>query len=280
MGRTLRSKLEVSGIYLVVLIMFAVILYPLLWAVSISLNPGTSLYSAKLIPDNLSLEHYRWLFTNPQSDYGLWYKNTIIVAVCNAVASVTMVSLLAYVFSRFRFTGRKYGIYTFLLLQMFPVLMGMVAIYLLLNLVNLLDTFTGLILIYAVGGLPMNVFLVKGYLDTIPRDLDESATMDGAGHLTVFFRILMPLTAPILAVVGLFTFMAPFMDFLTPRIILRSPEKYTLALGLYNFINDKFSNNFTIFAAGTILIAVPIATVFLLLQRFLISGLADGATKG
>jgi len=275
-----RSALEVSGIYLVVLIMFAVILYPLVWAFSMSLNPGTSLFALKLIPDNWSLEHYRWLFTNPRSDYALWYKNTLIVAFANGIASVCLVTILAYAFSRFRFVGRKNSIYTFLLLQMFPVLMGMVAIYLLLNTVNLLDTFTGLILIYVFGGLPMNVFLVKGYLDTIPRDLDESAKMDGAGYMTIFFRILIPLAKPIVAVVALFTFMAPFFDFLTPRIIIRSPEKFTLALGLYNFINDKFANNFTIFAAGTILIALPIATVFLLLQRYLISGLADGATKG
>ncbi|ANE48657.1 arabinogalactan ABC transporter permease [Paenibacillus swuensis] len=280
MKSSLKSKLELTGIYAIVLFMFTLIMYPLLWALSISLNPGTSLFSAKMIPDNWSLEHYKWLFTDPRSDYVLWYKNTLIIAFANAAASVAMVSLVAYVFSRFKFIGRKYGIYTFLLLQMFPVLMGMVAIYLLLNLANLLDTFTGLILIYLIGGLPMNVFLVKGYLDTLPRDLDESAKMDGAGHLTIFFRILLPLTRPILAVVGLFTFMAPFMDFLTPRIILRSPEKFTLALGLFSFINDKFANNFTIFAAGTILIAIPIATVFLILQRYLISGLADGATKG
>jgi arabinogalactan oligomer/maltooligosaccharide transport system permease protein len=144
----------------------------------------------------------------------------------------------------------------------------------------LLDTFAGLIILYVIGGLPMNVFLVKGYMDTIPRELDESATMDGAGHLRTFFQILLPLSRPILAVVALFTFMAPFMDFLTPRIIFRSPEKYTLALGLYNFVNDAFSNNYTIFAAGAILIALPIAVIFLFLQRFLISGLADGATKG
>jgi arabinogalactan oligomer/maltooligosaccharide transport system permease protein len=280
MKRSLKSTLELSGIYMVVLIMFIVILYPLVWAFSMSLNPGTSLFALKLIPDNLSLEHYRWLFTDPKSNYTLWYKNTLIVAFANGLASVCLVSIIAYVFSRFRFFGRKNSIYTFLLLQMFPVLMGMVAIYLLLNTVNLLDTFTGLILIYVFGGLPMNVFLVKGYLDTIPRDLDESAKMDGAGYLTIFFRILIPLARPIIAVVALFTFMAPFFDFLTPRIIIRSPEKFTLALGLYNFINDKFANNFTIFAAGTILIAIPIATVFLLLQRFLISGLADGATKG
>ncbi len=280
MKGSMKSALEVSGIYVVVLILFAVILYPLVWAFSMSLNPGTSLFALKLIPDNWSLEHYRWLFANPRSDYALWYKNTLIVAFANGIASVCLVSILAYAFSRFRFVGRKNSIYAFLLLQMFPVLMGMVAIYLLLNTVNLLDTFTGLILIYVFGGLPMNVFLVKGYLDTIPRDLDESAKMDGAGYLTIFFRILIPLAKPIVAVVALFTFMAPFFDFLTPRIIIRSPEKFTLALGLYNFINDKFANNFTIFAAGTILIALPIATVFLLLQRYLISGLADGATKG
>lgn len=280
MGRTLRSRLEVAGIYLVVLIMFAVILYPLLWAVSISLNPGTSMFSSKLIPDTLSLEHYKWLFYDPRSDYVLWYKNTIYVAVLNALFSVIMVGLVAFVFSRYHFAGRKYSIYAVLLMQMFPVLMGMVAIYLLLNLVGLLDTFAGLIIFYVVGGLPMNVFLVKGYMDTIPRDLDESAKMDGAGHLTTYFRILFPLVRPILAVVALFTFMAPFMDFLTPRIILRSPEKFTIALGLFSFINDKVGNNFTMFAAGTILVALPIAIVFLILQRYLIAGLSEGATKG
>lgn len=280
MGRKFKSRLEVAGIYLVVLVMFAVILYPLLWAAGISLNTGTSLFSAKMIPDNASLDNYRWLFTNPRSDYKIWYRNTVIVALITSVCAVSLVALVGYVISRFRFAGRKYGIYTFLLLQMFPVIMGMVAIYLLFNLVHLLDTFTGLIILYVIGGLPMNVFLVKGYMDTIPRELDESATMDGAGHLRVFFQILLPLSRPILAVVALFTFMAPFMDFLTPRIILRSQEKYTLALGLYNFVNDAFSNNYTIFAAGAILIALPIAVIFIFLQKFLISGLADGATKG
>ncbi|MFC5531411.1 sugar ABC transporter permease [Cohnella yongneupensis] len=280
MKHSLKSALEVSGIYIVILFMFVIILYPLLWAFSISLNPGTSMFSLKMFPDNWSLEHYKTLFTDPNSDYVLWYKNTLIVATAICVFSVALVSILAYIFSRFRFVGRKNTIYLFLLLQMFPVLMGMVAIYLLLNLVNLLDTFTGLILLYVFGGLPMNVFLVKGYLDTIPRDLDESAKMDGAGYMTIFFRILLPLARPIIAVVALFTFMAPFFDFLTPRIIFRDPENFTLALGLYNLINDKFANNFTLFAAGTMMIAIPIATVFLILQRFLISGLADGATKG
>lgn len=276
----MKNRLELAGIYLIVLFMFAVIAYPLLWTLSMSFNPGTSLFSTSLIPEDWSTRHYRWLFTDPRSDYLLWYKNTLFVAAVTSLASVILVSFVGFAFSRHEFVGRKYGIYLFLLLQMFPVLMGMVAIYLLLNIVGLLDSLWGLVLVYVGGGLPMNAFLVKGYLDTIPRDLDESAKIDGAGHLRIFFRILLPLARPILAVVALFNFMAPFMDFLLPRIVLRSPEKFTLALGLYNFINDKFANNFTIFAAGSILIAVPIAIVFVFLQRFLITGLTEGATKG
>ncbi|MBN2982420.1 MULTISPECIES: sugar ABC transporter permease [Cohnella] len=280
MKKSAKNRLELTGIYLIVLFVFAVIAYPLLWTLSISFNPGTSLFSSSIIPDVWSLKHYQWLFSDPSSDYLLWYKNTLLVASVTSVASVIIVAFVGFAFSRYEFVGRKYGIYSFLLLQMFPVLMGMVAIYLLLNVVGLLDSLWGLVIIYIGGGLPMNAFLVKGYLDTIPRDLDESAKMDGAGHFRIFFQILTPLAKPILAVVALFNFMSPFMDFLLPRIVLRDPEKFTLALGLYNFINDQFSNNFTRFAAGAILIAVPIAVVFLFLQRYLISGLAEGATKG
>lgn len=276
----MKNRLELAGIYLIVLFMFVVIIYPLLWTLSMSFNPGTSLFSTSLVPETVSTKHYQWLFTDPNSDYLLWYKNTLFVAAVSSAASVILVSFVGFAFSRYQFIGRKYGIYSFLLLQMFPVLMGMVAIYLLLNIVGLLDTLWGLVLVYVGGGLPMNAFLVKGYLDTIPRDLDESARIDGAGHLRVFFQILLPLAKPILAVVALFNFMSPFMDFLLPRIVLRSPEKFTLALGLYNFINDKFANNFTIFAAGSILVAVPIAIVFVFLQRYLITGLTEGSTKG
>lgn len=280
MRKSLKNRLELTGIYFIVLLMFIIIAYPLLWTLSLSFNPGSSLFSSSIIPEKWSITHYKWLFTDPSSNYLLWYKNTLLVATVTSIASVIVVSFVAFAFSRYEFIGRKYGIYSFLLLQMFPVLMGMVAIYLLLNTVGLLDSLWGLVIIYIGGGLPMNAFLVKGYLDTIPRDLDESAKIDGAGHFRIFFQILLPLAKPIIAVVALFNFMSPFMDFLLPRIILRSPEKFTLALGLFNFINDKFANNFTRFAAGAILIAVPIAVVFLFLQRYLISGLADGATKG
>lgn len=280
MNRKVKSRLEVTLMYLFFLIMFIVIAYPLLWAVMMSLNPGTNMLVTNLIPESITFEHYKWLFTNPRSDYLLWYKNSIIVAIANALGSVIITSLIAYAFSRYEFFGRKYGLYMFLLLQMFPALMGMVAIYILLNTIGLTDSLFGLLLVYLGGQIPFNAWLVKGYLDTIPKELDESAKIDGASHLRVFWSIILPLAKPILAVVALFNFMAPFMDFLLPRIVLTSPEKYTLALGLFNFINDQFSTNFTRFAAGAILIALPIAVVFLFLQRFLISGLTAGGTKG
>ncbi|MGD7045256.1 sugar ABC transporter permease [Jeotgalibacillus proteolyticus] len=280
MSRKAKSTLEVTLIYLFLAFMAVIIGYPLLWTVGMSLNPGTSLYSAQLIPDNWSLVHYKWLFTDPSSDYLIWYKNSVIVAIANAFFSVVLTSFVAYAFSRYRFVGRKYGLYAFLLLQMFPAMMAMVAIYVMLNMVGLLDSLIGLTLIYIGGQIPFNAWLVKGYFDTIPKELDEAARIDGAGHLGVFFRIMLPLAKPILGVVALFNFMAPFVDFLLPRIILRNPENFTLALGLFNFISNQFDNNFTRFAAGSILIAVPIAIVYLLSQRFLISGLTAGGTKG
>lgn len=280
MNRKTKNFIELSLMYLVIAIMAVIIIYPLVWAFGLSLNPSTSLYGAKIIPDNWSLVHYEWLFTSPRSNYLLWYKNTLIVAASASLIGTLITGFTAYAFSRYRFKGRTYGLYAFLLLQMFPVLMAMVALYILLNTIGLLDSLLGLIIIYIGGGIPMNSFLVKGYFDTLPQELDESAKMDGAGHFRIFFQILLPLAKPILAVVALFNFMGPFMDFILPRIVLRSPENFTLALGLFNFVNDQFANNFTRFAAGAILIAIPIATVYLFLQKYLIGGLASGATKG
>lgn len=280
MSRKTKNFIELSLIYLVVAVMFVIIFYPLLWALGVSLNPGQGLFGASMIPENWSLTHYQWLFTDPRSNYLLWYRNTLTVSTAVAIFGTLITGLTAYAFSRYRFKGRKNGLYAFLLVQMFPVLMAMVALYILLNTIGLLDSLLGLIIIYVGGSIPMNAFLVKGYFDTLPRELDESAKIDGAGHFRIFFQILLPLAKPILAVVALFNFMSPLMDFILPRIVIRSPENYTLALGLYNFVNDQFANNFTRFAAGAILVAVPIGLIYLYLQKYLITGLSSGATKG
>ncbi|MCJ0940308.1 sugar ABC transporter permease [Mammaliicoccus sciuri] len=280
MNKKNKNILRAIIMYGILIIMFIIIIYPLLWTLGLSLNSGSNLYGSSMIPKDASLKNYIYLLTDPSSDYLTWYKNTLIVATANALFSVIFVGLTSYAFSRYRFVGRKYGLIAFLILQMFPVLMAMVAIYILLNTIGLLDSLFGLTLIYIGGSIPMNAFLVKGYFDTIPKELDESAKIDGAGHMRIFFTIMLPLAKPILAVVALFNFMGPFMDFILPRILLRSPEKYTLAVGLFNFINDKFGNNFTVFAAGAMMIAIPISIIFLLLQRYLVTGLTAGATKG
>ncbi|WP_283811869.1 sugar ABC transporter permease [Paenalkalicoccus suaedae] len=281
MTRRTKSKLEVAAIYAVFVIMFIIIAYPLLWTIGMSVNPGRSLFAASMFPESWSFEHYRWLFfDDPRGRYLMWYQNSLFVASLTSLFSVIVAALTAYAFSRFTFKGRKNGLYILLVLQMFPILMAMVAIYLLLSMIGLIDNLWGLIIIYVGSSIPMMTFLVKGYFDTIPRELDEAARIDGAGPLRIFFTIMLPLAKPILAVVALFQFMTPFMDFLLPRIILRSEENFTLALGLFNFVSNEFDNNFTRFAAGAILVAIPIAAVFLFLQRYLISGLTAGGTKG
>src|SRR5699024_2710088 len=180
---------------LILAIVAVVIFYPLIWTVGMSFNQGTSLYSSSIIPENFSLDHYKWLFSSG-SDYLLWYKNSLIVSVTVAIGSVVITSLVAYAFSRYSFVGRKNGLYVFLLLQMFPVMMAMVALYIFLNMIGLLDSLTGLILIYLGGQIPFNAWLVKGYFDTIPRELDDAARIDGAGHLKVFWSIMLPLAKP------------------------------------------------------------------------------------
>lgn len=266
--------------YLVVLIMSAIILYPIVWIIGSSFNPGNSLSGSSIIPKNATLDHYKYLFDREQSDYLIWYWNSVKISFLTMLFSVIFISFTAYAFSRYRFIGRKNGLLTFLILQMIPNFAALIAIFVLALVTKLLDTHLALILIYVGGAIPMNTWLMKGYLDTIPKELDESARMDGAGHFRIFWQIVMPLAKPIISVVALFTFIGPFTDFILARIILRSEENFTLAVGLYDLISNQFGNEFTKFAAGSVLIAIPIAILFLSFQKYFVSGLTAGGTKG
>lgn len=266
--------------YLVILVMFLIILYPLAWIVGSSFNPGQSLSGSSIIPKNATLAHYKELFDLDQSNYLHWYWNSLKVSVFTMLLTVILVSFTAYSFSRYRFAGRKNGLLTFLVLQMIPNFAALIAIFILATMTKLIDTHLGLILVYAGGQIPMNTWLMKGYLDTIPKELDESAKIDGAGHLRIFFQIVMPLATPIISVVALFSFIGPFADFIIASILLRDNEKYTLAVGLYDMVAKQFGAEFTTFAAGAVLIAVPIAILFLSFQRYFVSGLTAGGTKG
>ncbi|VXB25898.1 galacto-oligosaccharides (galactan) oligomer permease [Bacillus sp. 349Y] len=266
--------------YLVIGIMFAVILYPVAWIIGSSFNPGQSLSGSSIIPKNATLAHYKELFNLEESNYMLWYWNSLKVSLSTMALTVCLVSLTAYAFSRYRFVGRKNGLMAFLVLQMIPNFAALIAIFVLALLTGLLNSHLGLILVYVGGQIPMNTWLMKGYLDTIPKELDESAKIDGAGHLRIFLQIVMPLAKPIIAVVALFSFISPFADFIIASILLRSEKMYTLPVALYDMVAKQFGAEFTTFAAGSVLIAVPIALLFLFFQKYFVSGLTAGGTKG
>ena len=187
-------------------------------------------------------------------------------------------SLGAYVLSRFRFTFKRPLLMTMLILQVFPSFVGMVAIYVLLYRMGGLDTLWGLVIFYLAGNMPFNTWLVKSYLDEVPRSLDEAARIDGASNFRVYVQIILPVARPILTFLAVTSFTAPWMDFILPKLILRSPENQTLALGLFSFVTDK-NNFFTTFAAGALIVAVPFVIFFVLTQKSLISSLAAGAVK-
>ena len=264
-------------IYAMLIIMALVVLVPIVWIVGSSFNDQSSLLSATAFPENPTASHYVKLIT--ETKFLNWYANTLKIAVVNMVISVIITSLTAYVFSRFKFKGKKTGLLSILILQMFPSFMGMMATYNILWQLNLLNTHFGLILTYAAGQIPYNTWLVKGYLSSIPRSLDDAARLDGASNLRIFGQIILPLMKPILIFVALNQFISPWMDFIFPRMILSSPEKKTLAIGLYDMINSNTNNNFTTFAAGAVLVALPITVLYVCLQKYLIQGVAAGANK-
>jgi len=267
--------LTISHIVLIIIAIFA--MYPALWVVLSSFRPGTALFSETLIPKTWTLIHYKELFNNFL--FGQWYLNTLKIAIISTVFSTTFVLLSGYVFSRFRFKGRK-GIMTSLfVIGMFPSFMSMIAVYILLLNMNLLNTHTALIFVYSAGAI-MGYILVKGYFDTIPKSLEESARLDGAGHFRVFFSIFLPLSRPLIVFLTVTSFAGAFNDFIFAQMVLRTKEQQTLAVGLYNMVNAAFATQFTIFAAGCVLVALPITILFMMMQRFLVEGLTAGADKG
>jgi arabinogalactan oligomer/maltooligosaccharide transport system permease protein len=267
--------------YGILILVILLIVYPLLWAIGASFNPGKSLVSTTMFPKNPTLNHYRELFAGKASlQYGQWYKNSLKISLFTMLGSLISVSFTAYAFSRFRFKGRQTSLILFLLLQMIPQFSALVALFVLAQMLGMMNNHWLLILIYIGGQIPMNTYLMKGYMDTIPRELDESAQIDGASNTTIFLRIVLPLSKPMLAVVAMNGFTGPLGDFILSSTILRTPESYTLPIGLYNLVNQAQGASYTTFAAGSILISIPVALVFLLLQKNFVSGLTTGGTKG
>lgn len=273
-----RERLMLTLTYIILTVTAIAVVYPIYWIILGALNPGSSLFRTSILPTGLTFQHFNDLFE--KTNYLLWYKNTLFVAVMNMILSTILVVSAAYAFSRFRFPGRRQGLMTMLVLQMFPSFMGMIAIFILLLQLNLLDNLWGLILVYAGGSIPFGAWLVKGYFDALPKSLEEAAKIDGASNSYIFFKVMMPLSVPILTFIAVTNFIGPWMDFIFARLVLRSNEKMTLAIGLFNMVTGRAGTDFTKFAAGALLVAIPITLLFMFLQRYIIEGLKAGANKG
>ncbi|MDR0897142.1 MAG: sugar ABC transporter permease [Oscillospiraceae bacterium] len=279
MPSKLLTGVRYACLYLILVVIVLLVLYPLLFTLSSAFgeSDGLATLSAYPFSSPLSLRQFKRLFE--ETKYINWYLNTLKIAAINSAISVAVTTVAAYIFSRFSFKGKKPMLMSMLVLQMFPSFAGMIALYVLVWRMGLLDNHFGLVLIYAAGSIPYNTWLIKSYLDTIPRSLDEAARVDGAGYFTTFYRIVLPIARPMVTFLAVTSFTGPWMDFIMPRMLLRSDGKKTLAVGLFEMINGKERNAFSMFAAGAVLVAVPFMILFAINQQYMTQVLATGAVK-
>lgn len=273
--------------HLVALLAVGFALFPVAWVISAAFSDG-NLSRQSFIPREPTLDNFRTLMSDPgHPPFWRWFANSMTVGIITALATVFLCACAAFAFSRLRFKGRRVGMLFLLLIQMFPNLLAMVALFLFMTRVKGLfpaiglGTIWGLIFIYLGGALGVNTWLMKGFFDTLPKELDESAKVDGATHAQIFFRIILPLAAPVLAVIGLLSFITSQAEFLLADVILgQNQDQRTLAVGLSRYVLAGFDNRWGPFAAGALIGAIPVVVVFLFLQRFIVSGLTSGAVKG
>jgi arabinogalactan oligomer / maltooligosaccharide transport system permease protein len=282
-SRKTRGRISLAIKYLVAALVLTFSLLPILWTISASFSPTSSIANQTLIPDPISLRHYETILAQP---YWLWMYNSFRIASVSAIL-VGIISLLsAYSFSRFRFRGRSQLLLVILLVQVFPAILAMVALFAMLQQIGNyipwlgLNTHGGLILIYLGGAMGINVWLMKGFFDSIPREIDESGMVDGASHWQIFWRLLFPLVRPIMVVVMILTFFGAYSDFILPRIMITQADKFTLMLGLQTFIGNNYGQNWGAFAAGAVIGAIPMVAMYLILQDYIVGGLTSGAVKG
>ncbi|MEK9536331.1 MAG: sugar ABC transporter permease [Aquiluna sp.] len=270
--------------HLVGWVMIVYSIFPIVYVISGSFANADQFTSTLFT--SFTTDNYVALFEDPYRPFANWFVNTLFISGTAAIGSVFLSALAAYAFSRLRFTGRRAGLLTLILVQMFPQLLALVAIYALLVNIGNVFPFLGigsqlaLIMVYLGGALGANTYLMYGFFNTIPKELDEAAKIDGATHTQIFYGIILRLAAPILAVIGLLAFIGTSSDFVLANIILTKPESKTLAVGLYMYVSDQFGQRWTVFAAGAVLAAIPIVALFLYLQKYIVSGLTGGAVKG
>jgi arabinogalactan oligomer/maltooligosaccharide transport system permease protein len=272
-----------------------VALFPVIYIVSSAFNAQNNLQSAQVIPSHVTLHHFGALFhndvianTGAKQDvpYLKWFLNSILIALATAIATTILGALAAYSFSRFRFKGRRTGMLGLLLIQMFPQFVAVAAIYLIvLNLGGVfpqigLNKLAAIVIVYLGGAMGVQAWLMKGFFDTIPVELDESARVDGATAAQIFWGVVLPLAAPVLAVVALISFVFTLNEYVIASTILQTTDRFTLPVGMYQLVSNQYDKTWGPFTAGALLAAVPVAALFMFLQRWIVSGLTGGAVKG
>lgn len=278
-----RTRVTLAIKYVVAALALTFSLFPVLYTISASFNATGGLSTQSLIPDPISTRNYETILAQP---YGLWLWNSFKVASVAALFSGIFSLMAAYSFSRYRFRGRSQLLLLILLIQVFPAILAMVALFALLQQIGTyipqlgLNTHAGLILLYMGGAMGINVWLIKGFYDSVPREIDESGKMDGASDWQIFWKLLFPLVRPIMVVMMLLTFFGVYSDYLLPRVMLTQSDKYTLMLGLQSFIGQNYGQNWGAFAAGAVLGSIPMVALYLLLQDQIVGGLTAGSVKG
>lgn len=279
-----RRSVLLRHLFLLAGVAFA--LYPVIWIISASFNEVDNLAAATLIPEGITTENYTGLFNDPLTPFPLWLGNSWKVSLVGAAGNLALASLAAYAFSRLRFRGRRAGLLTLLLVQVFPQFLGFIAIFFTLQGIGAvapgfgLDTHSGLILVYLGGAIGFNTYLIKGFMDTVPKSLDEAAVVDGASPTVIFWRVVMPLARPVLAVIFIITFVNLYSELLLASVILRSAENFTLAIGLQQFSLSEYAAKWGALSAAAILGSAPIVITFLIAQKQIVGGLTQGGVKG
>lgn len=279
-----RKALANTIIYTLLTILGAIWVFPLFWLVMQSFRGEmtSAMYIPYIIPEQFSLEHYVELLTSTDVyNYPRWFMNTLIVSIFSCIISTLSVLMVSYAFSRLRFKSRKLFLNIGLILGMFPGFMTMIAIYYILKSINLTQNLVGLIICYSAGA-ALGYMISKGFFDTIPRALDEAATIDGATRNQIFWKIILPMSKPIVVYTVLTSFISPWADFILVRIIMRdSVENFTVAYGLYQMAsNEKINMYYFQFCAGAVIVAIPITILFLNMQKYYVEGVTGGAVKG
>ena len=271
----------------IALLAIAFALFPLIWMASASFDQLGKINTQSLIPQYRGLDNYRLLWENPDQPYWRWMRNSIVIASINAVVQLAIGATAAYALSRFRYRGRKTTLMTILIIQMFPQLLAVTAFYVILadlrESIPFMDFGNpiALLVIFAGGALGINAWMLKGFFDSIPSEIDESAKIDGASHGQIYVRIILPLALPMLSVVALLSFIGTMNEFLLTSVILGgNQDSITLAVGMRQFIETDFQENWGAFAAGALIATLPVMLLFIWLQRFVVSGLTAGSLKG